>query len=208
MPSARAQLRIIGRSSSHFTRVTRVFAHEFGLTYEFQTVSNLHSLRRADYGGNPALKLPILETASGQWFGALNICRELARACATPVAIVWPEHLNERLAANAQELVSQGMTSEVALIMSTLPAPGVATDYQTKLRASLDWLEAHLPAVRRSLLPERRVSFLEVSAFCFVTHLAFRSVLDTSGYPELQDFCREFQRRESARLTAYGFDAT
>jgi glutathione S-transferase len=212
MPSDRgAGFRLVGRSSSHFTRVTRVFAHELGMAYEFRPVANLLSRESADYAGNPALKLPILETATGQWFGAQSICRELVRACPNPPAILWPEQLRDRVASNAQELVSQGMTSEVALIMSELSAPGELNDYQAKLRAglteSLAWLEANLPAVLRELAPQRRISFLEVSAFCFLTHLAFRSVLDPREYPRLQEFCGEFRQRESARSTEYRFDA-
>ncbi|MFO0548774.1 MAG: hypothetical protein U0271_10325 [Polyangiaceae bacterium] len=51
---------LIGRSSSHFTRLTRVFAHELGVATVFRPVFDLASLDTAAYGENPALKIPIL----------------------------------------------------------------------------------------------------------------------------------------------------
>src|SRR5262245_43668927 len=73
---------LFGRSSSHFTRVTRIVAAELGVSYQFRVVPNLLSLDASDYGGNPALRLPVLHTEQGAWFGALNICRALERLAA------------------------------------------------------------------------------------------------------------------------------
>src|SRR5687768_16863330 len=70
---------LFGRSSSHFTRVARIVAAELGVAYTFRVVPNLLSTNPSDYGGNPALRLPVLHTAEGEWFGALNICRALER---------------------------------------------------------------------------------------------------------------------------------
>ena len=70
---------LVGRSSSHFTRIARIFAHELEVAYEFQPVLDLTSVNRADYADNPTLRVPILRTEAGTWFGALNICRALAR---------------------------------------------------------------------------------------------------------------------------------
>jgi hypothetical protein len=59
----------------------------------------------------------------------------------------------------------------------------------------------------RALPPERGLSFLEVTSFCFVTHLDFRQVLDISGYTNLLAFCQRYGERESAHETGYKFDA-
>lgn len=201
-------LRIIGRSSSHFTRTVRVIALECGIVHGFQPLLDLMSQSSTDYGENPALKLPILETPHGAWFGALNISRELVRRAPEPVHVLWPEDFLNRIAANAQELVLQGMATEVALIMRGLPAPGVSA-VDDKARASLTnslaWLDAQLPAAIRTL-SDRTVSFLEVSSFCFIRHLEFRKVADVSGYPNLCAFCDGFAARASARETEYKFD--
>lgn len=201
--------RIIGRSSSHFTRTVRVIAHECKVDYEFQRVLNLMSLARSDYGDNPALKLPILETPDGAWFGALNIARELVRRAPSRVSVVWPEELSDRIAANTQELVLQGMATEVSLILRGLPAPG-ASPVDDKARESLTnslvWLDAHLPAALLTLPAGRTLSFLEVSTFCFVRHLGFRGVADCSVYANLTAFCDAYAARSSLRETEYEFD--
>src|SRR4051812_43364066 len=104
---------LIGRSSSSFTRVTRIFAAELGVEHGFEIVPDLLSLDAADYGGNPALKLPSLRTPRGIWFGALNICRELERLAPRRPFIVWPEAYDGPLLANAQELTLHAMATGV-----------------------------------------------------------------------------------------------
>ena len=202
---------IHGRSSSHFTRVARVFARALEVAHDFAPVHDLLSQEVRDYGDNPALKLPVLTTEEGPWFGVLSICRELTRRAPASLRIVWPEQLRDRLAANAQELVLQGMTSEVVLVMSSLAAPGSTTAYDDKTRQSLtrilSWLDAQLPGVLATLDPERQLSFLEVTTYCFVTHLEFRRLVDTSDYENLQAFCRAYGVQPALRDTAYHFDA-
>jgi glutathione S-transferase len=202
---------IIGRSSSHFTRVTRIFAAELHVDYSFQVVRDLMSSDPADYGGNPALRLPILQTPQGTWFGALNICRELSRRSALGRAIVWPEHLGEPLPANAQELIVQAMATEVALIMAQLAGGNDGSAHQAKLRKSLidtlSWLNANAARALASLRSDRDLSYLEVTLFCLVAHLEFRQILPTAPYPELTGFCQRFAARTSADQTHYRFDA-
>jgi glutathione S-transferase len=172
------QMRLAGRSSSHFTRVVRVFARELGIAYQFHPILDLMAQTRADYFGNPALRMPVLETEDGPWFGALNICRELARRAPGQLSIVWPEQLEDRVAANAQELVLQGMATEVGLIMRKLAqsdSSGADADKNRRsLSDSVAWLDTHWPAVLERLPRSRGLSFLEVTAYCFVTHLEFR----------------------------------
>lgn len=202
--------RIIGRSSSHFTRTVRVFAHELEVDHQLVPVFDLSAQSAGSFGGNPALKVPVLETDQGSWFGALNICRELARRSRVAHHIVWPEQQHARLACNAQELVLHGMAAEVALIMQGAAEPGQGGPYEHKARASLigclQWLDTHLASVVEQLPRQRTLSFLEVSAFCFITHLGFRKVLDTAPYQQLEGFCRSFASRASAQRTEYGYD--
>ncbi|KYF73933.1 hypothetical protein BE11_50525 [Sorangium cellulosum] len=202
---------LIGRSSSHFTRVTRIVAAELGVAYDFQVVPDLRSVNAADYAGNPALRLPILRTGATTWFGALNICRELARRAPVQRRVVWPEHLTDALTANAQELAVQAMATEVALIMSQLAGTPKDDAQLAKPHKSLlnmlTWLDDNIDAAREALPLDRDLSYLEVCTFCLVTHLDFRSVLPTSGYRALTAFCDDFAQRASAQATAYRFDA-
>lgn len=189
--------------------MTRVFAHELGVEYSFEIVADLLSLEAAHYGGNPALRVPSLRSGDETWFGALNVCRQLARFARGPRRVVWPEQLTDCLGANAQELVLQAMSTEVSLIMHGLGTPADAPVLEKgwrSLRNMLSWLDSRWEAVLRGLPAERDVSLLEISAFCLAEHLDFRLGLPTNGYPALHDFAREFAERPSARATPYRFD--
>jgi len=203
-------MRLYGRSSSHFTRIARIFAAELELAVEFVLIRDLMSADAADYGDNPALKMPTLETFEGSWFGSLGICRELARHSELNLDIVWPDQLETPLTSNAQEMVLQSMASEVALVMAK--ASGVPADnaHQAKLArsllGSLQWLEENAAAAIASLPPERDLSYLEVSLFCLVEHLPFREVLSVEPYTSLRAFADRFALRSSAKATPYKFD--
>ncbi len=170
---------LIGRSSSVFTRVARIFAAELDVAYSLRVVPDLLSPEPGDYGGNPALRLPVLETSQGAWFGALSICRQLRRlstlpGAKLPAAILWPEALEQPLLANAQELTLQAMATEVTLIMNQLAGAGESV-HQRKLEqsllGSLGWLDRNIARVREELPPLGSVSYLEVTLFSLVTHL-------------------------------------
>lgn len=204
---------IVGRSSSHFTRVTRIFAKELELEHGFDVVRDLLSVDAAAFGGHPALKIPSLRAPSGTWFGALAICRELTRAsqqAPEKTRILWPEDLADATSSNAQELVLQAMATEVSLIMGKVAGSAEGSAYARKLEVSLSgamaWLEAQGPAALEALPPGRTLSFLEVSLFCLVTHLEFRDVIPTALYPRLRAFCDRFGSRRSAQETTYRFD--
>ena len=85
---------LIGRSSSHFTRVPRMLALELGIECAFQPVYDLGSRHTTDYGGNPAMKLPVLRLGDGQVaFGAENVARTLAELAPSRIDLVWTEQL-------------------------------------------------------------------------------------------------------------------
>src|SRR4051794_18898701 len=96
-PPAAAPLQLFGRSSSVFTRVARMFAAELGVPYGFRIVPSLLSTDPADYGQNPLLRLPVLESPACTWFGSLNICREFARHSVSGLRCIWPEQLEQPL---------------------------------------------------------------------------------------------------------------
>lgn len=201
---------IIGRSSSHFTRIARIFAAEMGIGYDLQVVRDLLSSDVADYGGNPALRIPALKTARGVWFGALNVSRELWRQSSRRLRVVWPEELDMPLLANAHELALQAMSTEVSLIMAKRDNVSEGSAYQAKSRQALlnmmRWWEENVNAVLAALPRERELSYLEVTLFCLLTHLEFREVLPTGPYAELNKFSQQFATRASARETSFRFD--
>ena len=205
-------IEIIGRSSSHFTRMTRIFAEELGIPYRLVPVPDMTVLSAGAYGGNPAMKLPVLRTREGALFGAQNICRALAQRSSRGVRIIWPEDSDAELARNAQELIWHGMAAQVqiafGLLICKLPPDNV---YFVKARegfeGALGWLDSHLHEVRGHLPVPRDLSLFEVSLFCLVDHLTFRPTVPIAPYRALVGFAEEFGARSSARSTPYRFDS-
>jgi glutathione S-transferase len=203
-------LTLFGRSSSHFTRITRLFAAELGIEYSFEIVRDLRIVDPVVYGGNPALKVPVLRTPRGAFFGALNICRELERQSKRRLAVVWPEDLAEPLFVNAQELITSAMSTEVSLVMAKIAGEegslGPSKKQTESLLRVVEWLETNVEQALFALPPDRDLSYLEVSLYCLVTHLEFRELLPTAPYETLNTFCRHFAQRASAQSTAFAFD--
>jgi len=204
-----ATARIVGRSSSHFTRVVRIFAEEFDVPYELQVVPSLMASSAEIYGGNPGLRLPnLLMPGEPPAFGCLNSCRALAQHGSRSRHVLWPEALPLPLAQNAQELTLQSMSTEVSWLMITT-AGAEAAAYASKLRAALEgmlvWLDQHVDEVI-ARLPTRDLSFFEVALFCLLDHLPFRRVLSVEPYVNLQHFRDRFAARASAIATPFQFD--
>lgn len=198
---------LVGRSSSHFTRVARVFALELGVPHEFRPVLDLTTLDASAYADNPALKVPVLVDERGSLFGTENICRELARRARAGADVVLRGAVAERVVANVEELTLHAMSSGVTLILAKMTGANAPPKAAPSLQNSLAYLDANLDAARAALPPDRRLSFLEVSVYCLVTHLPWRSVLDVTPYARLRALCDELGARPSARETEYRFDA-
>jgi hypothetical protein len=200
--------RIVGRSSSHFTRVLRLFAEECAVRCDFQVVPNLLSEEAAAYGGNPGLRVPTLITAQGPIFGSLGGCRALAPLASRSLRMVWPEATPLGVAANALELSLQAMSTEVALIMATATgaaASPYALKSRTALAGLLGWLECNVLEALAAL-PERDLSYLELSLFCLIDHLEFREVMVLDQHERLRSFRELFAERPSATATRFRFD--
>jgi len=199
---------IIGRSSSHFTRIVRIFAAELGVPYTFDVVRDLSSSDFAVYAGNPALKIPVLRNDHGTWYGALPICRELQRQSNAALRILWPEQVTDNVSSNAQELIFHALATGVNLIMAKASGNGAPLHPKNdiSLDNSLTWLNSHVSQIGKDL-PERDLSFLEVSLFCLIQHLEFRTIRHTESYANLREFCARFGQRASALATPFQFDA-
>jgi glutathione S-transferase len=202
---------LIGRSSSHFTRLVAIVAHELGVPFELVPIYSLKSLEPADYGDNPALKLPTLRTGDTLVFGSENICRTLVSLAGPGSRIVFPHELDTPLARNAQELTTHAMASQVNVILAS-GLGGLADDnpYLTKLttsfRGALAWLDANLERALAELPTPRTTSLLEVGLFCLVEHMAFRPTISAEPYSQLRAFAAAFASRPSAQRTGYHFD--
>jgi glutathione S-transferase len=207
-----APIRILGRSSSLFTRVPLIFAEELGIRYELEPIYDMTHMDPRVFGDNPALKLPSLRRGESLLFGSQNICRALAALARPAARVAWPEDLRDDLSRNAHELVWHAMSAQVQLVFGTivakLPADNV---YFAKARAgfenSLRWLDQHAAEILGAL-PARDISLFEVSLFCLIEHMSFRDSLPVAPYPALLRFSERFAVRPSALHTLYRFDAS
>lgn len=202
-------LSLVGRSSSHFTRVARIFALELGVPHAFRPVFDMMSTDAAAYAGNPSLTVPVLVDADGPLFGTENICRELARRSRTRSRVVMRGDVDDRLVANVEEVTLHVMSTEVSLIMASMAAAGRAAPpkMQRSLENGVSFLNDSVDRLVDALPADRALSFVETALFCVVRHLPFRQVLDVVRYERLGLFCQRFGEREGARRTEYRFDA-
>jgi glutathione S-transferase len=205
-------VQILGRSSSHYTRLPRIFAHELGVPYELVPILDITAVDPDVFAGNPALKLPILRRRGSALFGSENMCRALAELAGKQQRVVWPEQLRSDRARNAHELVSLVMAAQVQIVFGTvvnkLPADN---PYFTKARSGLEgalrWLDANLAGLLAELPADRDLSLFEVTLFCALQHVNFRGTTSTEPYGALAKLEQEFAARPSALATPYRFDA-
>jgi len=203
-------VRILGRSSSHFTRVTRIFAAELGVPYVLQPVYDMNSLDPATFGGHPAMKLPNMQIDGRTVFGMQNICRALARIAPRRATIIWPETIDDDLLANAQELVLHSMATQVQIVLGTVVAKLPASNpffskLQTGFAGCLAWLDRELPSVLQAL-PPRDLSLFELTLYCLIDHLEFRPTASLEPYAQLGRFREHYGMRKSVQQTQYFFD--
>ena len=202
-------LTLVARSSSHFSRIPRIYAAELEVPCAFEPVFDINSTGPGGYADNPLLRVPSLRTPEGTWFGSQNVCRALARRSSRGARLIWPENLLHPLGANAQEIVTDAMGTGVVIVTARLAQAAddspVLTKPFARLAGALGWLEANLEAALATQ-PAGDLSFLEVSAFCLLTHLGFRGLGTLEALPRLRAFCERFEDRASARATPYRFD--
>jgi glutathione S-transferase len=203
-------MQIIGRSSSLFTRVALIVAHEVKVDVELVVIRDMMGVDPALYGGHPALKLPALRREDGSIVvGTENICRVLSES--SRVRIVWPEDVRDDRGRNAQEMVEHAMAAQVQWVMGTMVGKLDGTHpFFAKGRAgfegALRWLDGNVEHVVAAL-PERDVSLFEIELFCLIEHLVFRGSLSVEPYPALVAWARRWGERASARATPFRFDS-
>lgn len=200
---------IIGRQSSHYTRVVRMFADEVRVACRFTPVGDLMSRDPEMFAGNPALKLPILRADGETIFGSVNICRALYGRSSNRVRVFWPWDSDDVLLMNAHEILAHAMTAEVDVVIHEIveqrPPDNASRKRRESLIGCLEWLDRHLDDVLAAM-PGFDLSLFGIQFYCLVSHLPFRNPVDLSAMPRLRSFADRYGRRESAVATPYRFD--
>ena len=200
--------RLFGRSTSHFTRVVTIFAHEVGFEYELVPIRKLRGMDPDAYGSHPGLKMPTMHFDSDVTYGAVNICREIARRTGKVDAVEWPySRIDDAASANFDEIVFQAMSTQVAAVMAKEVARVDAenillTKSLAGLTGMMQWLNANFAAYRRSQTAEK-LSITEIALFCLLEHIKFRRSIGTEALFALNDFAKSFASRASAASTDY-----
>jgi glutathione S-transferase len=203
---------IVGRSSSHFTRVPRVIAHALAVPYTLEVVRDLSSTDPRDYAGNPSIKIPSLRVDGEVIFGAEPSARRIAAMSGAAASVAWPEDMTHVTARNAHEVVWTAMSTQVQLAIATHfhPIPRthpLLSRLETSLGGALAWLELHAEDVSASLPPERTTSLFEVALVCLVEHLSFRPTLSSAATPRLAALASALGERAPFASTRYRLDA-
>lgn len=206
-------LRLTGRSSSHFTRVARMVAHELGVPIELHVLREMLSVDVEDYGGHPGLKIPTLHVDGDVLFGTDNICRRLAELAdrTDDPRVILSHRVTSDLVRSAQELVWQAMGAQVQLALGVgvakLPAENVfIAKVDRGMRGALAWLDERLERVLAALPAPRDFSVFEVTLHCLIEHLIFRPTIPLDPFPKLRAFAVTFSERASAQQTPFRFD--
>jgi glutathione S-transferase len=203
-------IEIIGRQSSHYTRVVRMLAHELGVEHSLRPIHDLLSEDPAVFAGNPALKLPAVRIGDDVVWGSQNACRAIARQVqGGETRVFWGEEARTPLLMNAHEIVAHAMAAQVEVvfheIVSQRPPDAASRKRRASLLNCLAWLETNLEAIRAEL-PAGRIALFELKLFALLEHLPFRNPVDLSAMPRLTGFVADFGLRPSAQATPYRFD--
>lgn len=203
-------IEIVGRQSSHYTRLVRLLAHELAVPYRLAPIHALLDTDPATFAGNPALKLPALRDGAAVVWGSQNVARWIARRSAGgEAAVAWPEDPTDPLVMNAHEIVAHAMAAQVEVvfheIVSARPPDAASRKRRASLINCLAWLDGHLDALQ-GRLPADRVRWFDLALFALLDHLPFRNPLDLSARPKLLAFAAAFASRPSAQATPYRFD--
>ena len=202
-------MEIVGRRSSHYTRVVRIFAEELAVPCRFTPIHDLLSTDTGDFADNPALKLPILRNGDETYYGSRNICRTLWRHSGARKRVFWPEEAQSSLLMNAHELLAHAMSVQVEVVLHEIveqrPPDTTSRKRRLSLESCIAWLDGRLDAIVEQF-PGRDLSLFEVELFCLLTHFPFRNPMDLDDRPALRSFEQEFGQRPSARNTPYEFD--
>ena len=204
---------IIGRRSSHFTRLVLIVAHELGVEYSYMHVVDLMALDTKSYGDHPGLRLPTLKFDGEAVFGAVNICRILAKIMKRENDVVWPDEGDASiLLTNMYEITMQTMASQVSLVIAVEvskldPASAFVTKLRVGMAGMLEWLDTRLVEYQAQLPGDRLISITEAALYCVYEHIRCRNTSELTAYPNLARFVTEFGQRTSAKQTPYRFDS-
>lgn len=188
---------------SHFSRKVRIVLAELGISCELVHAPNLLSEDPAHFGGNPILRVPVLEDGDDWVIESDAIVRYLLER---------HDAGNDRFAffsmtvaqRNALAMISATMGAEVELLLSQRSGLGAEHEgvyfrrYRVVIRECMSWLEERGPA----LWPECDLSYLDIALACMLDHLRYNDMM-----PRLPE-CRWLSERAARHAMRPSFAST
>jgi glutathione S-transferase len=182
---------------SHFSRKVRIVMDEIGLECEFVYAPNLLSTDPAKFGGNPILRVPVMQDGATWIIESDSIVRYVLETYdAGRDRFGFAAMTTEQR--NALSVISAIMGAEVELILSSRSglSPEVGGHYFRRyrevIRHGLEWIGAHAPA----LWPETEFSYLDIALICMWDHLEYNGLVELGG---TSPWIRERTARHAAR---------
>jgi glutathione S-transferase len=166
---------------SHFSRKVRIVLQELGLPCELAHVPDLLSDDPAKFGGNPILRVPVLQDGPTWVIESDAIVRYLLETydAGRDRFSFFGMNVPQR---NALSIVSAIMGAEVELLLSRrsgLVAEHAGTYFRRHrevIGRGLAWLEANGPR----FWPEPELSYLDIALLCMWDHLRYNKLGDES----------------------------
>ncbi|WP_439636919.1 glutathione S-transferase family protein [Oceanicaulis sp.] len=196
-------MKLYGTARSHFTRKVRLLLDHWDAPYKFEDVGDVSQADPAQFGGNPALSIPVLDDGDVWMLDSEHIARHLSERFDAEdrmqVRRFDPETLNRRAVLNAI------MSQEVKLVLGARTGlPTETAPYFTKARSAiqhgLDWLEArsdsfdadepgyaefHFIAMWEHLALYDTVALAQPRLKALADRLAARPLIAKTAYPPL-----------------------
>jgi glutathione S-transferase len=167
---------------SHFSRKVRIVMDELGLDCEHVYVPNLLSTDPAKFGGNPILRVPVMQDGPVWLVESDSIVRHLLGTYDAG-RDRFGFFAMDAAQRNALSIVAAVMGAEVELLLSKRSGIGPEAGghyfrrYREVIRHGLDWIEAQAAAA----WPSTDFSYLDVALICMWDHLEYNRLLALEG---------------------------
>lgn len=185
---------------SHFSRKVVIVLEELELEYEREYVPDLLSADPADFGGNPVLRVPVLEDGDAWVVESDAIARYLVEKYDPKDRFVLMRMPPAQR--NALAFLSSIMGAEVELLLSKragTPHDRFFARYEAVIEHCLAWVEQHAA----DLWPPEDFSYLDIALTCMADHLQHTGMFpEPNRYPWIQSRVARFAERPSVQSTS------
>jgi len=189
---------------SHFSRKVRIVLEELGIDCEYEYVPDLLSADSSDFGGNPILRVPVLQDGQEWVVESDSIVRYLVEQY-DPGNDRFCLFSMSPLQRDALAFISALMGAEVEILLAQrsgiqqVEQLSYFRRYFAVIRNCLSWLESNGSRV----WTDPGLSYLDIALICMWDHLRYCKTVETSGrYPWIEEQTAKHRSRHSFETTS------